>query len=107
VGHNIFETTDALKKSHGEPKSSVIEIGPAGENRVAFSLALVDKASTIGRGGLGAVMGSKHLKAIVAIGTDRPRVFDDQKLKKLLTGIREPLQSPPPICTLSQAPYLD
>jgi len=67
-GLDIFETTDALKKSHGGEKSSVIAIGPSGENRVVFSMALVDKASTLGRGGLGAVMGSKNLKAIIASG---------------------------------------
>jgi aldehyde:ferredoxin oxidoreductase len=71
-GMDIFQTTDALKKSHAGRRSSVIAIGPAGENRVAFSLALVDKASTVGRGGLGAVMGSKNLKAIVAMGDQRP-----------------------------------
>jgi aldehyde:ferredoxin oxidoreductase len=72
-GMDIFQTTDALKKSHAGRRSSVIAIGPAGENRVAFSLALVDKASTVGRGGLGAVMGSKNLKAIVAMGDQRPK----------------------------------
>jgi aldehyde:ferredoxin oxidoreductase len=91
-GNDIFETTDALKKSHGGRKSSVIAIGPAGENSVAFSLALVDKASTIGRGGLGAVMGSKNLKAVVAMGDQRPMVHDPEKLKALLSGIRERLK---------------
>jgi aldehyde:ferredoxin oxidoreductase len=74
-GLDIFETTDALKKSYAGRRSSVIAIGPAGENRVTFSLALVDKASTVGRGGLGAVMGSKNLKAIVAMGDQRPRTI--------------------------------
>jgi len=91
-GADIFETTDALKKSHGGRKSSVIAIGPAGENRVVFSLALVDKASTIGRGGLGAVMGSKNLKAIVAMGDQRPKIHDSQEFKALLSGIRERLK---------------
>jgi aldehyde:ferredoxin oxidoreductase len=91
-GNDIFETTDALKKSHAGRKSSVIAIGPAGENSVAFSLALVDKASTIGRGGLGAVMGSKNLKAFVAMGDQRPMVHDPEKLKALLSGIRERLK---------------
>lgn len=91
-GSDIFEATDTLKKSRGGSKSSVIAISPSGENGVAFSLALVDKASTIGRGGLGAVMGSKNLKAIVAAGTDRPRVYDEKKLKTLLSGIRERLK---------------
>ena len=91
-GMDIFETTDALKKSRGGKSSSVIAIGPAGENRVAFSLALVDKASTVGRGGLGAVMGSKNLKAIVAMGDQRPKVHDREELKTLLSGIRERLK---------------
>jgi aldehyde:ferredoxin oxidoreductase len=91
-GLDIVRTTDALKQSHGGPKSSVIAIGPAGENRVAFSIALVDKASTIGRGGLGAVMGSKNLKAIVAIGDARPHVHDPRQLKTLLTEMRERLK---------------
>jgi aldehyde:ferredoxin oxidoreductase len=91
-GRDIFETTDALKKSHGGPKSSVIAIGPAGEQGAVFSLALVDKASTLGRGGLGAVMGSKNLKAILAKGDKRPRVYDSAELKALLAGIRERLK---------------
>ena len=91
-GLDIFETTDALKKSHGGEKSSVIAIGPSGENRVVFSMALVDKASTLGRGGLGAVMGSKNLKAIIASGDNRPEVFDPKELKTLLAGIRERLK---------------
>jgi aldehyde:ferredoxin oxidoreductase len=91
-GMDIFETTDALKKSHAGGKSSVIAIGPAGENRVAFSLALVDKASTLGRCGLGAVMGSKNLKAIVATGDQRPQIHQSNELKVLLSGIRERLK---------------
>jgi aldehyde:ferredoxin oxidoreductase len=91
-GRDIFETTDALKKPHAGHRRSVIAIGRAGENRVTFSLALVDKASTLGRGGLGAVMGSKNLKAIVAMGDQRPKVHDREELKNLLLGIRERLK---------------
>ena len=91
-GKDIFQTTDALKSIHAGQRSSVITIGPAGENGVAFSLALVDKASTVGRGGLGAVMGSKNLKAIVAMGDQRPKVHDQEKFNRLLAGIRERLE---------------
>jgi len=91
-GRDIVETTDALKQAHGAKRGSVIAIGLAGENRIAFSLALVDKASTIGRGGLAAVMGSKNLKAIVAAGEARPLVRDPDKLKTLLTEMRERLK---------------
>ncbi len=91
-GLDIFETTDALKKSYNGPKPSVIAIGPSGENGVVFSMALVDKAATLGRGGLGAVMGSKNLKAIIASGDRRPKIYDTRELKTLLTGIRERLK---------------
>ena len=86
-GLDIFETTDILRKSNGGHKVSVIAIGPAGENRVVFSLALVDKASTLGRCGLGTVMGSKNLKAIVAAGDKRPKVYNPKELKILLDEI--------------------
>jgi len=62
-GRDNFETIDYLRKRY-EP-CSVIPIGPAGENLVKISLTSVDKAGTLGRGGLAAVMGSKNLKAIV------------------------------------------
>jgi len=91
-GLDIFETTDALKKSHIGSKPSVIAIGPSGENRVVFSMALVDKAATLGRGGLGAVMGSKNLKAIIVSGENRPGIYNPKELKTLLAGIRERLK---------------
>ena len=91
-GLDIFETTDALKKSHNGPKPSVIAIGPSGENRVVFSMALVDKAATLGRGGLGAVMGSKNLKAIIASGKNRPEVYDPKELKLHIAGMHERLK---------------
>jgi len=91
-GLDIFETTDALKKSHIGSKPSVIAIGPSGENRVVFSMALVDKAATLGRGGLGAVMGSKNLKAIIVSGENRPGIYNPGELKTLLAGIRERLK---------------
>lgn len=66
-GKDIIETTNFLWKKI--TNSGVIAIGQAGENLVCGSLALIDKTATFGRGGLGAVMGSKNLKAIAAKGT--------------------------------------
>ena len=63
-GTDSFETIDALRTRH-EP-CSVIPIGQAGENLVKCSISCVDKAGTVGRGGLPAVMASKNLKALVA-----------------------------------------
>ncbi|MHA1343344.1 MAG: aldehyde ferredoxin oxidoreductase N-terminal domain-containing protein [Promethearchaeota archaeon] len=66
-GDDIVKTTNYLWKKYNS--CGVIAIGQAGENLVKSSLALIDKTSTFGRGGLGAVMGSKNLKAIIVKGT--------------------------------------
>ncbi len=86
-GKDIHETTEALWSQHGP--CGVIAIGPAGENRVKFSLALVDHTATIGRGGLAAVMGSKNLKAIAIKGTQGVRIADRKGFLKLVDGLYE------------------
>ncbi len=74
-GKGVDETSEALWEKWGKP-AGVMSIGQAGENRVPFSLAFVDQIATLGRGGLGAVMGSKNLKAIVVGGGRGVRVAD-------------------------------
>jgi len=64
-GKDGYQTDDELRAQF-EP-CSIIPIGQAGENLVKFSLTLVDKVGTLGRGGLASIMGSKNLKAIVAL----------------------------------------
>ncbi|MGQ9721420.1 MAG: aldehyde ferredoxin oxidoreductase N-terminal domain-containing protein [Candidatus Jordarchaeum sp.] len=77
-GKDLYTADYELKKKyHGD--CSVIAIGQAGENLVRYSFALVDKTATVGRGGLGAVMGSKNLKAMVARGTKGIRVADRKR----------------------------
>ncbi len=90
-GKDIVESTNFLQKKYSE--SGVIAIGQAGENLVYGSLALIDKTSTFGRGGLGAVMGSKNLKAIVTKGSRgisiaNPKEFN-QLYRKLFERIRK------------------
>ena len=58
------------------PESGTIVIGTSGENLVRHALTIVDRANSLGRGGLGAVMGSKNLKAIVVNGTGGVDVSD-------------------------------
>jgi aldehyde:ferredoxin oxidoreductase len=81
-GKDIVEATDALREKYSQDVS-VIGIGPAGENLVKISLALIDKMSTLGRGGLAAVMGSKKMKAIVVQGDAGIRLADGKKFKEL------------------------
>lgn len=87
-GKDLFDTTDLLWEKYG-PYSGVTAIGPAGENRVKLSLALVDKYASLGKGGLGAVFGSKNLKAIVARGHQGVQIADPERYNRLIGEIRE------------------
>jgi aldehyde:ferredoxin oxidoreductase len=69
-GSDTYATVDALKKRHkGRGPARVIAIGPAGEKMVKFASICNDKAHYFGRTGMGAVMGSKNMKALVVRGT--------------------------------------
>ncbi|MBN1139080.1 MAG: aldehyde ferredoxin oxidoreductase family protein [Anaerolineae bacterium] len=75
-GRDVHDTTDALKQEHGRG-FCVATIGPAGENLVRMAAVMADKEHAAARTGLGAVMGSKNLKAIaVRSGQDFP--YHDQ-----------------------------
>jgi len=66
-GKDTFETTKILKGKYGR-SASVATIGPAGEKRVRYASVIVDFQRAAGRGGIGAVWGSKGLKAVVVMG---------------------------------------
>jgi aldehyde:ferredoxin oxidoreductase len=87
-GKDVFETTDLLRGKHGV-ESSVIAIGQAGENLVKISFALVDKFGTLGRGGLGAVFGSKNLKALVVNGTKGVPIADAESFLEVAGSVRQ------------------
>nr|MDO8062082.1 aldehyde ferredoxin oxidoreductase N-terminal domain-containing protein [Candidatus Freyrarchaeum guaymaensis] len=93
-GEGIGKATDTLKEAYGG-SSGVLAIGQGGENLVRFSMAFIDKLSTIGRGGLGAVMGSKNLKAIVVKGTKGVRVADPKRFKEICSRLYERIRSYP------------
>ncbi|AGB04161.1 aldehyde:ferredoxin oxidoreductase [Aciduliprofundum sp. MAR08-339] len=61
-GKGVYEVSDEIWKRHGD--GAIAAIGPAGENLVRFANIMFDTERSAGRGGLGAVMGSKNLKAI-------------------------------------------
>jgi len=67
-GQDTYEIQSSVREKIGEPKARVLAIGPAGENKVLFSGIFCDHGRTAGRTGLGAVMGSKKLKAIAVRG---------------------------------------
>jgi aldehyde:ferredoxin oxidoreductase len=82
-GRDTFET-DAILKKETSGRASVATIGPAGENLVRYATVMADGpvAHTGGRCGLGAVMGSKNLKAVVFEGTTKPEIYDEEGLRK-------------------------
>ncbi|MBI4964014.1 MAG: hypothetical protein HY913_12115 [Desulfomonile tiedjei] len=93
-GSTVEGATHALWQKHGMP-SGVLAIGPAGENLVPFSMAFVDRISTLGRGGLGAVMGSKNLKAVVVKGTGGIAVADRKRYRALSNELLDKIRSWP------------
>jgi aldehyde:ferredoxin oxidoreductase len=68
-GKTVWETEETIKKQHQDPLIRVSSIGRAGENRVLFAAIVNDLHRAAGRSGVGAVMGSKNLKAIAVRGT--------------------------------------
>ncbi len=81
-GLDTFETQDVLKKSRPDDKIRVLAIGPGGENRVRFAAIMTEKDHAAGRTGMGAVMGSKNLKAIVITKGDRTHFSADTPTQK-------------------------
>ena len=75
---DLAEELDAWERN----AMSIVTIGPAGENLVRFACIMADGGRAAGRSGLGAVMGSKNLKAVVASGKDEVRVADVEGYKK-------------------------
>lgn len=67
-------------------KVQIASIGPAGENKVAYA-AIMHEGDAMGRGGIGAVMGSKNLKAIAASGRQRPELADPERYREAVKRI--------------------
>ena len=67
-GMGNFKTDETLKKMIGDDQVKILSNGPAGENLIPFSCICSERYRQLGRGGMGAVMGSKNLKAIVVRG---------------------------------------
>lgn len=92
-GKDIIDSTTFLQTKY--KNSSIIAIGQAGENLIYNSLTLIDKTSTFGRGGLGAVMGSKNIKAIVAQGTKGISIAHPKEFNILYTKLFERIRRYP------------
>ncbi|MBI3522000.1 MAG: aldehyde ferredoxin oxidoreductase family protein [Chloroflexi bacterium] len=91
-GLEIMDTEEKLKAEVGERLARVCEIGPAGENLVRYAGIVNDFKDIAGRSGLGAVMGSKKLKAIVVKGSRALPLADAVKVKEIGRWVADTLQ---------------
>lgn len=82
-GKNSGETVSKIKDEMGDKKVRVATIGQAGENLVRYACITNELKHFWGRNGLGAVMGSKNLKAIAVRGTRQPEMADPEALKEM------------------------
>lgn len=94
-GKDVSETSRELREAEGG-KVSVLAIGPAGENLVKFSAIMNDEHRAFGRGGVGAVWGSKNLKAIVVEpGTKRSEIARPDSFQRyVMSAFRKAVQGP-------------
>jgi aldehyde:ferredoxin oxidoreductase len=106
-GMTTEETNNLLQSRCGRGSVSA-SIGPAGENGVLFANIICGGArpGAAGRGGMGAVMGSKNLKAVVARGNLKTQIAHPQQLKDLLGEQRKTLKSNTAVLTERGTPFL-
>ena len=72
AGATVPETAAYLESEHGIESDRTAIVGPAGENEVRFASIMTTEERAFGRGGLGAVLGSKNVKALTVGGDARP-----------------------------------
>lgn len=94
-GRTVSETEDGLRRELGIPGLRVALIGPAGERLVRFACIVNDKHRAAGRSGVGAVMGSKNLKAIAVRGTGGIRIAQPEAFLRAVWAMRAAMQDHP------------
>ncbi|MFX1565479.1 MAG: aldehyde ferredoxin oxidoreductase family protein [Promethearchaeota archaeon] len=86
-GKEVSPTTEQLLEET-DSKAQVACIGPAGENQVKLAAIMNDRHRAAGRGGVGAVLGSKNVKAVVVRGTHSVSVTDSEQLDQAVIRAR-------------------
>ena len=87
-GKDSYETETAIKKEVDARDVKVACIGQAGENLVKFASIMNDMGRAAGRSGVGAVMGSKNLKAIAVLGKKSVEIADRERLSQFIRGLK-------------------
>ncbi|HHX28298.1 MAG: aldehyde ferredoxin oxidoreductase family protein [Bacillota bacterium] len=88
-GKTTGEVEAIIKKEIGDDRLRVAQCGIAGENKVRYACVLNDVSHAYGRGGIGAVMGSKNLRAIAVRGTKNISSSEPEKLRELARWFAE------------------
>jgi len=86
-GQDTYSAEDAVLERTGSPGAQAVVIGPAGENLVRLACVENNYWRSSGRGGLGAVLGSKNVKAVVFNGQKQPPVADSAMLKSFTSKL--------------------
>jgi hypothetical protein len=94
-GLDSDQTQEAIRSELGDAKIKVACIGPAGEKQVPLAAVMNDEQRAAGRGGAGAVMGSKNLKAIAVRGSLKVPVADETRLREISKELRARLGGHP------------
>lgn len=92
-GMRVLAVTEKLGQNKNH--RNVLTIGPAGENLSCIAAIMNDGERALARGGPGAVMGSKNLKAIVVEGNEKPEIVDQERFKFMLYEARKLLAANP------------
>ncbi len=88
-GKTVLETEETIRAETGEKLARIAAIGPAGEKLVRFACILNDLKDSAGRGGMGAVMGSKNLKAIAARGKRQTPYADPETIRAMAKAMAQ------------------
>ena len=101
-GHDTGYAQDTIREELNDKKIQLILIGQGGENQVRYASVIQNLHHANGRTGMGAVFGSKNLKAIAARGNDSLEFHDREGLKKLKTFFIENMKDHPVCAILKQ-----
>jgi len=98
-GRDTYEAEEAILKKVKKEGAGALVIGPAGENQVRFAVIESEHWRSLGRAGIGAVMGSKKLKGIAFYGSTRREIADPDRLKSFAKEFKERVEDHPVVQT--------
>jgi len=99
-GKDTYQTHQLLRGRHEGRRGRAICIGPAGENLVSYANVNNDRGDVVGRAGMGAVMGSKNLKAVVALGARKVSIHDPARYESIRQAALQQIKASTPAASL-------